>query len=271
MGEIYNLPCDEFLSSLDAESVNMVFADLPYNKTNAKWDKTKIDLNLWWQGVNRVLKPNGVVVATAVTPFNILLGHSNIKNLKYEWIWEKTQGTGHLNAKIMPLSCHENVLIFYKHQPVYNPQKTYGHVRKVSTAKHKRNTDTGELYNKYDTLSDYDSTERFPRSVLTFKSDKQKLNVHSTQKPLKLLEYMVKTYSNEGDLVIDTTCGSGGIGVACENLNRDYKINDIDKYWCEVSRLRIVEKWDLNPPNKKELKHRLNEMKIIYENTRYKK
>lgn len=131
----------------------------------------------------------------------------------------------------------------------------------MSTAIHKRNTDTGELYKKCDSFKDYDSTERFPRSVLQFKSDKQKLNLHSTQKPLPLFKYFVETYTNKGDLVIDTTCGSGGILVACKDLEREAIINDIDPYWCEVSRLRYVEEWDKNYPNKKELKERLKILK----------
>lgn len=177
---IQNKDAIEFLNGLEESSVDMIFADFPYNITNAEWDKQIIDLNLWWPAAKRVLKPNGVVVATACTPFNIILGSSNIKDLKYEWIWEKTSATGHLNAKIMPMKAHENVLIFYKSTPTYNPQKTKNHIRKVSTAKHKRNTDQGELYNEAKTPTDYDSTERYPRTVLKFKSDKQRLNIHST-------------------------------------------------------------------------------------------
>lgn len=263
---IKNLNCYDFFDSLEARSVDMLFADLPYNVTNASWDKQIIDLPRWWEGVGRVLKPNGVVVATACVPFNIVLGASNLNHLKYEWIWEKTQGSGHLNAKKMPMKAHENVMIFYKTPPTYNPQMTHGHKRKVSTAKHKRNTDTGELYGKCDVFEDYDSTSRYPRSVVVFKSDKQKLNIHSTQKPLALLEYFVKTYTNEGNLVVDSTCGSGGIKIACNNLGRQSIISDIDPYWCEVSRLREVEGWDVNLPNKKELKIRLSKLKEYFEN-----
>jgi site-specific DNA-methyltransferase (adenine-specific) len=142
--------------------------------------------------------------------------------LKYEWIWEKTQATGHLNAKKMPMRSHENILIFYKKQPTYNPIKTYGHKRKVSTAHHKRNTSTGEIYNKCDNFRDYDSTERYPRTIQVFASDKQKLNLHSTQKPLALCEYLIKTYTNEGDLILDNVAGSGTTLVAAKNLNRNF-------------------------------------------------
>lgn len=257
---IENKDAIQFLNDLEESSVDLLFADLPYNITNAKWDKEIIVLSDWWGAVDRVIKPNGVVVATACIPFNILLAASNIKNLKYEWIWEKTAATGHLNAKEMPMKAHENVLIFYKNQPVYNPQKTTGHKRKVSTAHHKRNTDLGELYGAQKKMADYDSTERYPRTVLTFKSDKQKLNIHSTQKPLEFLKYFIKTYTNEGMTVADSTCGSGGLGVAAKELNRECILNDKSAYWCEASRLRILENWDKNPPNKKELKIRLERL-----------
>lgn len=260
---IQNKDAVTFLNELEENSVDLLFADLPYNITNASWDKQIINLNDWWIAANRALKPNGAVVATACVPFNIILGASNIKDLKYEWIWEKSAATGHLNAKTMPMKAHENVLIFYKNQPHYNPQKTTGHKRKVSTAHHKRNTELGEIYSNYSNHTTYDSTERYPRTVLSFKSDKQKLNIHSTQKPLTLLKYFVETYTKEGATVVDSTCGSGGIGVACEDLGRNYILNDNSAYWCEVSRLRIIEEWDKFPPNKKELRARLEKLKEL--------
>lgn len=259
---IQNKDAITFLKDIEDSSVDLLFADLPYNITNAKWDFQIIDLSAWWKEANRVLKPNGLVVATASVPFNIILGHSNLRDLKYEWIWSKTHPTGHLNAKKMPMKAHENVMVFYNKQPVYNPQKTAGHERKISTAKHKRNTEMGEIYSDYSKHTDYDSTERYPKSVIEFKSDKQKLNIHSTQKPLPFLKYIIETYTNEGFTVVDSTCGSGGIGVACEDLNRNCILNDNDPYWCEVSRLRIVEQWDKNPPNKKELKERLKNLVV---------
>jgi DNA modification methylase len=157
------------------------------------------------------------------------LGVSNIEMLKYEWIWEKTQATGHLMAKKRPMKAHENILVFYKKQPLYNPQKTKGHKRKVSTAHHKRNTSTGDIYGKSDKFSDYDSTERYPRSVLEFASDKQKLNLHSTQKPLALCEYLITTYSKENDIILDNTAGSGTTGLAAKNLNRNYIMIEKDE------------------------------------------
>jgi len=221
INEVYNGDCLELMNFIPDKSINMILADLPYGTTNCKWDSI-IDLNELWIHYKRLIKDNGVIVLFAQTPFDKVLGCSNLEWLKYEWIWEKTQATGHLNAKKMPMRAHENILVFYKKQPLYNPIKTHGHKRKVSTAHHKRNTNTGEIYNKCDNFSDYDSTERYPRSVQLFASDKQKLNLHSTQKPLALCEYLIKTYTNEGDLILDNVAGSGTTLVAAKNLNRNF-------------------------------------------------
>lgn len=221
INEVYNGDCLELMSFIPNKSIDMILADLPYGTTNCKWDSI-IDLDELWIHYKRLIKDNGVIVLFAQTPFDKVLGCSNLKWLKYEWIWEKTQATGHLNAKKMPMRSHENILIFYKKQPTYNPIKTYGHKRKVSTAHHKRNTSTGEIYNKCDNFRDYDSTERYPRTIQVFASDKQKLNLHSTQKPLALCEYLIKTYTNEGDLILDNVAGSGTTLVAAKNLNRNF-------------------------------------------------
>jgi len=218
---IINDDCLETMKYIQDKSIDMILADLPYGSTNCKWD-SPIDLTLLWEQYKRIIKNNGVIVLFAQTPFDKVLGCSNIEWLKYEWIWEKTQATGHLNAKKMPMRAHENILVFYKKQPTYNPIKTYGHKRKVSTAHHKRNTSTGEIYNKCDNFIDYDSTERYPRTIQVFSSDKQKLNLHSTQKPLSLCEYLIKTYTNEGDLILDNVAGSGTTLIAAKNLNRKF-------------------------------------------------
>lgn len=164
---------------------------------------------------------------------------SNLEWFRYEWIWEKTQGTGHLNAKKMPLKCHENILVFYKNLPTYNPQKTQGHIRKIASAHHKRNCSTGELYGKSDNFSNYDSTERYPRSVLKFPSDKQRLNLHSTQKPLALCQYLISTYTNEGDLVLDSCAGSGTTGVAAKNLNRRFILIEREEIYYNIINERL--------------------------------
>lgn len=180
VNEIYKGDCLELIPKfVDDKSIDMIFCDLPYGTTNCRWDSI-IDLPKLWCEYERVIKDNGVILLFAQTPFDKVLGASNLKLLKYEWIWEKTQATGHLNAKKMPMKAHENILVFYKNLPTYNPQKTDGHERKVSKGYQRdicikrRNEKWGDnyLYGKETTAPDYDSTERYPRSVLTFASDK---------------------------------------------------------------------------------------------------
>ena len=139
----------------------------------------------------------------------------------------------------MPMKAHENILVFYKHSPTYNPIKTYGHKRKISTAHHKRNTSTGDIYAKCDNFSDYDSTERYPRSVQIFSSDKQKKNLHSTQKPVALFEYLIRTYTNEGDIVLDNVAGSFTTAVSCDNTNRQWICIEKENVFCKIGINRI--------------------------------
>lgn len=240
LNKIYNEDCIGIkgMCLIIDKSIDMILCDLPYGTTNCSWDSI-IDLAKLWQQYNRIIKDNGVIVLTAQTPFDKVLGCSNLPLLRYELIWEKTQATGHLNAKKQPMKAHENILVFYKKSPTYNPIKTFGHKRKVSTKQHKRNTSTGEIYNKCDNFSDYDSTERYPRSVLLFKSDKQKENLHSTQKPVSLFEYLIKTYSNEGETILDNCMGSGTTAIACINTNRNYIGFEKEKKYFDIANERI--------------------------------
>jgi DNA modification methylase len=246
--EIYKGDCLELMPKLiDDKSIDMIFCDLPYGTTNCRWDSI-IDLPKLWNEYERVIKDNGVILLFAQTPFDKVLGASNLKLLKYEWIWEKTQATGHLNAKKMPMKAHENILVFYKNLPTYNPQKTDGHERKVSKGYQRdicikrRDEKWGDnyLYGKETTAPDYDSTERYPRSVLTFASDKQKSKLHPTQKPLALIEYMIRTYTNEGDLILDNACGSGTTGLGAKNLGRNYIMMEQDPEHYETACKRVL-------------------------------
>lgn len=209
--------CLDILPNFEDRSVDLILADMPYGTTKCRWD-TVIPLEPLWEQLKRVAKPNTAIVLTAQTPFDKVLGASNLKMLKYEWIWEKTSATGHFNAKKMPLKAHENVLVFYKNLPTYNPQKTFGHVRKTA---HRRKSLNSECYNENTASTDYDSTERYPRSVQLLPSDKQTNNLSPTQKPVALMEYFIKTYSNPGDVVLDFCIGSGTTGEACLNTGRD--------------------------------------------------
>lgn len=208
--------CIEEMQKLPAGSVDMLFTDLPYGTTNCKWD-TPIDLETFWKEADRVVKKGGCKALFAQTPFDKVLGCSNLAQLRYEWIWEKTAATGHLNAKKMPMKAHENILIFYDHLPTYNPQITHGHERKAS----KRDAQSGGVYHGYG-ASAYDSTDRYSRDVLKGPTDKQKCCLHPTQKPVWLCEQIILTYTNPGDVVLDCCMGSGSIGAAAQNVGRRY-------------------------------------------------
>jgi site-specific DNA-methyltransferase (adenine-specific) len=205
-------------------SVDMILADPPYGTTKCKWDSI-IPLKPMWKHLKRIIKSNGAIVMTAQTPFDKVLGVSAIDILRYEWIWEKTSATGHFNSKKMPMKAHENVLVFYKNLPTYNPQKTNGHIRKSAVKQINLNS---ECYNKNTSETIYDSTDRYPRSVQIFSSDKQKCKLQPTQKPVALMEYLIKTYTNDGEIVLDFCMGSGTTGVSCKNLNRQFI--GIEKY-----------------------------------------
>lgn len=240
---LYHGRCEDILPKIDSKSVDLILADLPYNTTRAKWDEP-IDLKLLWEQYKRIIKPNGVILLFAQTPFDKILGCSNLEWLKYEWIWEKSQATGFLNAKIAPMKSHENILVYYKKKPIYNPQKTIGHKPMNSYTKKPEIQNKTELYGRVNkVVSGGGDTDRYPRSVLKFSSDKQKnkLNgtIHPTQKPLLLCEYLIKTYTNEGGLVLDNVAGSGTTGLAAKNTNRNYILIEKEKKWIDVIIKRI--------------------------------
>jgi len=227
--------CLELMKSLPGQSIDLILCDLPYGTTRNKWDSV-LPLDLLWGEYRRICR--GAIVLTAQTPFDKVLGASNLGMLRYEWIWEKTEATGYLNAKRCPMKAHENVLVFYETLPTYNPQKTSGHVRKkAKQVNAKQSTNYGAHAEK----PPYDSTERYPRSVLTFSTDKRRLNLHPTQKPVALMEYMVRTYTNPGDTVLDNCMGSGTTGVACANTGRRFIGMEMDDKYFEIASKRIAE------------------------------
>ena len=240
MNKVFLGDClDVMPKHIDNKSIDLILCDLPYGTTKCKWD-TVIDLNQLWVEYNRIIKPTGAILLFAQTPFDKVLGSSNLKMLKYEWIWEKTQATGHLNAKKMPMKSHENILVFYKKKPTYNPQKTTGHKPVNSYTKYVKTQNNTEIYGKVKKeISGGGETDRYPRSVLTFPSDKQTSYLHPTQKPLALCEYLIKTYTNEGDLVLDNAAGSGTTGLAAKNLNRNYILIEKEEKYYNVIRERI--------------------------------
>ncbi len=206
---------------IDNSSIDMIFTDLPYGVTaKNKWDNI-IPYEPLWEQFIRLIKPNGVILLFGQGKFTARTILSNEKMFRYNIVWEKTTPTGFLNAKRMPMRIHEDIMVFYKNLPTYNPQKTQGHKRKVSKAEHKQNCTVTKDYGDHK-LTSYDSTERYPTSVWKFPTDKQTEAIHPTQKPVDLCRYAIRTYSNVGDIILDCCCGSGSIPLAAALENRNF-------------------------------------------------
>jgi DNA modification methylase len=226
--------CLDILPTLSTDSVDMVLVDLPYGTTTCKWDSI-IPLDELWKQYNRICKEDGAMVFTAAQPFTTILAASNLDNFRYEWIWEKPQGTNPMNAKVMPLKSHENILVFYRKKPTYNPQMWY------STPYSGFSSETskiGEVYGNAKRSKHRDNPDgsRYPKTVLRFKQEK---GLHPTQKPVDLMEYLVKTYTNEGDTVLDNTMGSGTTGLACVNTGRHFIGIESDAEYFKIASDRI--------------------------------
>ena len=214
-GEFWLGNCLELMRDIPDGSVDMVLCDLPYGTTQNKWD-TVIPFKPLWAEYWRVVKPNAAIVLTAQCPFDKSLGMSQIQHLKYEWVWNKCRGTGHLNAKIQPMKSHENVLIFYKKKCSYNPQMSFGH----STYETPENSASKNYGSVIGTKTKNTDGSRYPVSIQDFKTHKNPL--HPTQKPVALFKYLIKTYTNEGETVLDNCAGSGTTAIAAENTNRKW-------------------------------------------------
>ena len=228
--------CLKMMSHIDSGTVDMVLADPPYGTTKCAWDSV-IDVDLMWKELKRVCKPNSAIVLTAAQPFTSILVSSNLPMFRYDWVWEKGNATGFFNAKKMPLRAHESILVFYDKLPTYNPVMTHGHKRKTAG----RKEIGSEVYGKGIKKTIYDSTSRYPRSVQKFSRDTQTKKLHPTQKPELLMSYLVQTYSNKGETVLDFCMGSGTTGVVCERLRRDFVGIEVDENYFDIARNRILE------------------------------
>jgi len=226
--------CLERMKEITDGSIDLVLSDLPYGTTECGWDSV-IDLPLLWSELLRVTKENAAIVLTSAQPFTSQLVMSKPDLFRYDWVWEKGNATGFFNAKLMPLRAHESVLVFYRKLPTYNPQKTTGHPLKTA----KKKVVTSECYGKDISLPSYSSTERYPRSVQFFKSDKQKANYHPTQKPVDLMRYLIRTYSNAGETILDCTMGSGTTGVAAKIEGRSFIGIELNSGYFQSAEKRI--------------------------------
>jgi len=236
---LYHGDCLDLMEDIPEQSIDMICTDLPYGTTCAKWDSV-IEFHRLWKQYEQVIKQNGAIVLFAQPPFDKLLACSNLKLFRYEWIWEKTQATGHLNANRMPLKAHENILVFYKKLPVYHPQKTTGHTPVHDCTKTITSQNKSSLYGKCNReVSGGGSTERYPRDVIQFASDKQTSYLHPTQKPVALCEYLIRTYTNKDDVILDSCMGSGTTGVACLRTQRKFIGMEKDNTFFSVAKDRI--------------------------------
>lgn len=227
--------CLERMREIPSGSVDMILCDLPYGTTQNKWDYV-IPFEPLWSEYWRVIKRNGAVVLTAQSPFDKVLGCSQIKFLRYEWIWRKESGTGFLNARRAPLKDHENVLVFYRGLPTYNPQAHAGKAYKGRvSSRNLSSANYGETSNKGSEVVSYSG--RMPKTVLDFHRDRP--SIHPTQKPVALMEYLIRTYTNEGETVLDNCMGSGTTGVACVRTGRNFIGIERDEGYFQIAKERI--------------------------------
>jgi len=243
LNKVYNEDCLEGMKNIEDKSIDMILCDLPYGQTaRNKWD-TVIPFDLLWEQYNRIIKDNGAIVLFANGMFTADLMQSNRKNWKYNLVWDKVLPSGFLNAKKMNLRSHEDICIFYKKPPTYNPQMVLGkkcHSRGKSVGKSQedfsRNTNYGEL-KAVETEGDM----KYPKSILTFQKPHPSTTIHPTQKPVEALECLINTYTNEGELILDNCMGGGSTAIASINTNRQYIGFEMDNTYYNLANERISE------------------------------
>ena len=234
INSVNNGNCLDLMSDIDDKSIDMILCDLPYGTTACKWDSV-IPFEPLWAHYKRIIKNNGAIVLTASQPFTSALVMSNIKMFKYEWVWDKKLPSGMQIAKYRPMQRHENVLVFSNGTPKYYPIKTQ---QKERTGKIYSKSDSSPLAFDDGVLKTY--KEKNPQSIIEFYK-RDKLMVHPTQKPVALFEYLIKTYTNEGELVLDNCAGSGTTAIACLKTNRNYILIEQETKYCDIANKRIAE------------------------------
>lgn len=242
LNKIYNMDCLEGMKLIPDKSIDMILCDLPYGTTKCKWDVV-IPFKPLWEQYERIIKNNGAIVLFGSEPFSSSLRLSNVELFKYDWVWDKVSVVGFANAKKMPLRNIEMISVFYKNQPTYNPQGLIKiEPKKIKNGRtHKEKGEKGiTAINggrfKEDYIQEYTN---YPKQILTFN---RKKGLHPTQKPVALFEYLIKTYTNEGETVLDNCMGSGTTAVACINTNRNFIGFELDKHYCDIANKRINNK-----------------------------
>ncbi len=236
---LYLGDCLEIMPTLPPASVDLILCDLPYGTTQNKWDSV-IPLDRLWAQYWRVAKPNAAIVLTAAQPFTSALVVSNLNEFRYQWVWEKTKASGFLNARRRPLTAHEDIVVFGNVE-IYNPQD----LKPVNVNSARKNKSGNGNFGKVNSTPYVQTEGNFPRSVIYFQHELKP--VHPTQKPVALMEYLIRTYTNEGDTVLDNCMGSGTTGVACRNTNRKFIGIERDPTYFEIARKRIEPMpWETN-------------------------
>lgn len=234
---LYHGDCLEIMKEIPDGSVDMILCDLPYGTTACKWDSV-IPFEPLWIQYKRIIKDNGAIVLFGSEPFSSKLRMSNLKMYKYDWIWEKEQGPNFMTVEYQPYKVHENVSVFSKATHFYSPQMTQGKPYTTGTGK------PIEIYGGFQKRKKIKNTsgKRYPRSVQKFNTEKTKNHFHPTQKPVALLEYLIKTYTNDGETVLDNCMGSGSTGVACVNTGRKFLGIELDDKYFQIAKDRIEQR-----------------------------
>lgn len=236
VNKLYNIDCLDGMKEINDKSIDMILCDLPYGTTQCKWD-TVIPFEPLWEQYNRIIKDNGAIVLFRSQPFTSNLIMSNISNFKYCIIWEKSKATGFLNAKKRPMVAHEDICVFYKKQCTYNPQMVSGNPYNKGVRKKQTEDD---VYGEFDQVEVKSDGLRYPRSVQYFKTaESEGVTYHKTQKPVALCEYLIRTYTDEGDLILDNCGGSMTTAVAAINTGRNYICMENNKEIFETGKSRI--------------------------------
>tara|TARA_R110000782_G_scaffold26993_1_gene68692 strand:+ start:455 stop:1204 length:750 start_codon:yes stop_codon:yes gene_type:complete len=241
MINLYKGDCLDVMKAIPDGSVDAIICDPPYGTTACKWDSV-IDFDLMWEQLNRIIKPNGAIVLFGSEPFSSVLRMSNIKMFRYDIIWEKSHARGFLNAWRQPMRKHENISLFYKNQPTYNPilkDKDPKNIRPISKRSRSSQFNGGKFSNEA-AKRKCPNDKSMPDSILKFNSKVTPIQ-HPTQKPILLMEYLISTYTNENETVLDFTMGSGSTGVAAKNLNRDFIGIEQDEDYFNIANKRISE------------------------------
>ena len=233
--ELWNGDCLELMNNIPDKSIDMILCDLPYGTTKCKWDIV-IPLDKLWEQYNRIIKDKGAILLFGSEPFSSKLRISNLRMYKYDWIWKKTKAQGFLNSKKMPLKDYENICVFYKRLPVYNPQGIiYGNFQNDRKSKYSKGED---IYGKEKEFG-ISHMSNFPKQIIEFSNPSGKGQLHPTQKPVDLLEYLIKTYTQDGEVILDNCMGSGSTGVAALNLHRKFVGMELNENYFNIAKERI--------------------------------